>query len=176
MARRKFGWHTPDEYEEADILCRPLFVPLPFVHIVGGALAELTHKWNWEHVGSMTPERATEIMAAMLRQWYEEGCLDCQDVMTCLAEANQYTRYNPTTGAMERSFDGGETWQDATDTDPRFVGPRLGPIASNCDEVNSIVRMVQEAIDQTLAEISAGTSIAQAAAVLLGLLAAALTF
>lgn len=111
MARRKFGWHTPDVYEEADTLCRPLFVPLPFIHIVGGALSELTRLWNWEQVGSMTPETATEIMSAMLKQWYEEDCVTCCPL-----------RINPQTGGLQFSEDDGETWQDV-DYGPNVPGP-----------------------------------------------------
>lgn len=99
MARRIFGWHTPDEYAEADIICRPLFVPLPFVHIVGGAIAELTWLRNWEPVGTMTPKRATEIMTVMLKDWYQEDCMACCPL-----------RINPQTGGLEFSEDNGETW------------------------------------------------------------------
>ena len=160
MPRRIFGWHTPDEYEEADSICRPLFVPLPFVHIVGGALVELTKIHNWEQVGTMTPQRATEIMTAMLRDWYEDNCMDCQTLLDCLYNADQLTRVNPETGRLETSSDGGETWQESTGNDPRFSSSRIDTGGSiDCDDARYMVGLVQRLVNEQTAQIDLGTGI-----------------
>lgn len=104
MARRGFAWKTPDEAEAVDIICRPLFIPRPFLHIVGGALSELTNKWRWEEAGTITPERATELMAYMLKRFYEEGCCESMDV-----------RQSPTNPCILQKTQDGVTWEDWAD-------------------------------------------------------------
>ena len=73
--RRKFAYLTPAN-EGGSTICRPLHIPDTFVHIVTGALATLTEPWNYQQVvpGALTPERCTEIMAAMLDQYLLAEC------------------------------------------------------------------------------------------------------
>lgn len=75
MPKARHGWHTPDSLA-GDEICRPLFLPAneEVQAIVGGALAELTKRWNYEQVGMVTPEEMTEFMTVMLSRWYEEAC------------------------------------------------------------------------------------------------------
>lgn len=78
IAKASHRWHTGDELTGDDLICRPLFIPddLTLISSVGGALSELTKPYNWEQVGTMTPETASEIMTEMLKAWHEEACGD----------------------------------------------------------------------------------------------------
>lgn len=67
------AWLTPDAGNEGAIISRPLFIPLPLLPMVAGAIAELTRPENWQKFGSMSPERATELMSEMLYQWVDAG-------------------------------------------------------------------------------------------------------
>lgn len=97
------AFKTPNSLETGDItLCRPLFIPLPMLHLVGGALALLTEPANWEQEGTMTPLEASSTMTAMLTAWANGEC----DMGCCLE------RTNPNTGVRQFSSDGGETWTD----------------------------------------------------------------
>jgi hypothetical protein len=72
MTRRR-AWLTPDASEEAVTIVRPLFIPLPFLPMVAGALAELTDTWNWEQKGTINPNDAAQEMAVMLHNWVDAG-------------------------------------------------------------------------------------------------------
>lgn len=41
---------------------------------LGGALSELTKPYNWEQVGSMTPEEAAELFTSILLGYYNSSC------------------------------------------------------------------------------------------------------
>ena len=78
MTKRR-GFLTPDTFEGAAEICRPLSVPLPLLHYVGGALSELTIAANWESFGTMTPQEAAEAFTEILASW--QG--DCGESGTC---------------------------------------------------------------------------------------------
>lgn len=158
------------------MLCRPLFVPLPFVHIVGGALVELTKAHNWEQIGTMTPARATEIMADMLLGWYEEDCgMNCDELKACLYGTGSQFRVDPTTGNLERSDDGGATWQTDTSHDPRFISPVLAMDTADCNTAVLIVGQVQQIVDQLKDVIAVAGGIAGLVGVLTSTIAAILS-
>lgn len=150
--RREVGYFTPDADEEADIICRPLFVPANFLHIVGGALAELTLPYRWKQAGSLTPEECAEFMAYMLNRWYSEGCCEEMDVRQkpgapCILEKTQdginwtefadlrlcapALRRNAETGDLEYTTDGGATYTPV---------PTATPGAPELDRVPEAVR------------------------------------
>ena len=59
QSSKKRAWLTPDTEDAlAELICKRVFVPNSpaFRESVRGALLELTHAWNWEQYGSMTPE------------------------------------------------------------------------------------------------------------------------
>lgn len=49
--------------------------------VIGGALSELTKPYNWEQVGTMTPDEAAELMTSILLGYYNSECGD-SDVPT----------------------------------------------------------------------------------------------
>jgi hypothetical protein len=78
-------------------------VPLPFLPAVAGALAELTHKHNWEQSGAVTQAQASEAMAMMLFNWIEADMGCCP------------MRVNPFNGRLQQSDDDGITFFDVPD-------------------------------------------------------------
>lgn len=75
MVRRVKAWRTPNSIPESTT-CRALFIPddREWLAIVSGALAELTHIWNWENAGEVTPQAASERMSKMLIEYYQGQC------------------------------------------------------------------------------------------------------
>jgi len=77
------GWLTPNS-GATEYLCRPVLVPrddnLYFLAAVNGALLDLTHPWNWEQYGDMTPEEAA---AVMLQMYVEYTAIPCEEVIPC---------------------------------------------------------------------------------------------
>lgn len=69
------AWLTPDEVIDDTEMCRRLLIPLSLVPAVTGALHELTLEYNWEAYGTMTPQRAAEIMRDMLSGYLVSDCL-----------------------------------------------------------------------------------------------------
>lgn len=68
----RFAWLTPDAQLTPGTSCRVLRIPDPFVPHVMGALGELTHAWNWEESGNLTPDECADLMGT----FYDEirGC------------------------------------------------------------------------------------------------------
>jgi len=65
-------WLTPPEIPE-DGVCRPLFIPLSpeWLAFFGGALTELTQKYNWEAFGAVSIEDTVAKMQEIVDAWYE---------------------------------------------------------------------------------------------------------
>lgn len=62
---------TGDTPEPNKWYCRVTRIPhsLGFLQAVGGALAELTHPWNWEKFGTMTPDESAEAATNLYLEW-----------------------------------------------------------------------------------------------------------
>jgi microcystin-dependent protein len=75
---------TP-EAAAGDYLRRRLRIPVEMVPIVTGALIELTHEWNYEPDGDMTPAEAAELMITMLNDYLDEGGTDMIGVIVVFA-------------------------------------------------------------------------------------------
>jgi len=73
----KKGWLTPNS-GSTEFQCRPVLIPLDdnlyFMAAVSGALLELTHVWNWEQYGDMTPEEAAGAMLELYIAYTEQTC------------------------------------------------------------------------------------------------------
>jgi hypothetical protein len=72
-------WLTPDDLP-TDKRCRRLLIPdnLDIVAAVTGALVSLTHAYNWEQFGSITPDEMAQAMIEMLAYYWA----DCDPSMT----------------------------------------------------------------------------------------------
>jgi len=69
---------TPQELPEDDD-CRPLSIPAnsEWLALFGGALTELTLKWNWEYSGGLTVDETLEKMNEIINNWYSVPCAAC---------------------------------------------------------------------------------------------------
>jgi len=71
------GWLTPWAGEMTTI-CRPIIIPLDdmgfYRAAISGAILELTHEWNWEQYGDITPAQAAERMQELYTAYIEIEC------------------------------------------------------------------------------------------------------
>lgn len=162
---------TPENVPEGTI-CRPLFIPASseWLAIVSGALTELTKSYNWQQAG-ITVEEALEVVQIIINAYYEGGCMDCTEVLECVFPDGELRRYSPT-GELEISTDGGETWTEARNRDPRFVGDRVTLTSGiDCDDAKAIVGYIENLIDDIKAQLDLSAAIGTLVSVLLGVLA-----
>lgn len=88
-------------------------------------------------------QQVNEIMLAFME--------DCDPMSNCCPEPNR-TRFNDD-GTYEISYDGGVTWQDGSDFDPRYTSPQFPPLpgdpgsAKKCDAANSVLVQVKDKIE-----------------------------
>jgi len=69
---------TPQELPEDDN-CRPLSIPAnsEWLALFGGALTELTLRWNWEYSGGLTVDETLAKMNEIINNWYTVPCAAC---------------------------------------------------------------------------------------------------
>lgn len=76
---------TPDTEDAlADLVCRRILVPdsPAFRESVSGALLELTHSWNWEQYGTMTPDEAASAMLEIYNDYMLNGECTSSEIPT----------------------------------------------------------------------------------------------
>jgi len=75
IARADRRWHTFD-FPTADDVCRQFVLPgdANVLGAIGGALEPLTKPWNWQKVGSMTPEESAEYFTALIQAYDLSEC------------------------------------------------------------------------------------------------------
>ena len=79
------AWLTPDSDDAlADLVCKRILVPdsPAFRESVSGALLELTHSWNWEQYGTMTPDEAALAMLEIYNDYMLNGECGTSEVPT----------------------------------------------------------------------------------------------
>lgn len=120
QSSKKHAWLTPDNADAlAELVCKRILVPdsQPFRESVNGALLELTHAWNWEQYGSMTPE---ETAAAML-DIYDEYMLNGD----CTTEQVGTPFWDDATDVDDQLPSGTQSWYgyvDDAEADPAEIG------------------------------------------------------
>jgi len=99
---------TPQDLPEADD-CRPLSIPASseWLALFGGALTELTLRWNWEYSGGLTVDETLDKMNEIIGNWYTVPCEACTT-----PGGYRVIRVN-TDGHVEELNSDGE-WQDST--------------------------------------------------------------
>lgn len=160
----------PDEGDQVAICFGRDWLPY-----VLGALASLVLPTTWQGDADavLLAQYRSALLLAMVGNPDEDCDMNCATVNECVASVQE--RFDPETGAREVSYDNGETWVDGTSTDPRFVGSRFDDVTGSCGDANSIVRMVQESIDQTIDNINGGLAVAGVLTVLMAIIATALS-
>jgi len=106
---------TPQVLPEGDD-CRPLVIPASteWLALFGGALTELTKKYNWQDSGGLTVDETVEKMTEIIDAWYTESCEACE-----LPEGGKIIRLNED-GHIEVLQDG--EWVIPTEGD-YFIPP-----------------------------------------------------
>lgn len=137
-------------------------------HVIAGLLDQLGQWYNWER----DDEQSGRQLAQVWRKLYND--IDWSNMSCCCPEPVPVRyRYDGTT--LERSTDGGVTWEDAPDYDYRqtsIIWPKpseLGIPSSKCQAADSVVATFRDEINEQITED-------MAAAAILGAVAAALLF
>lgn len=63
-------WLTPETAAGGN-LCRRLSIPVELIHVITGALDQLTNAEAWEPYGTMTPDEAADLCAAMVDEYLQ---------------------------------------------------------------------------------------------------------
>lgn len=75
----RLAFLTPDAHDPADVLCRTIRIPNApdWLGLVAGALAVLTHEWNYEEYGTATPEECAVYFSQALAEMAASlgGCM-----------------------------------------------------------------------------------------------------
>jgi len=100
---------TPQELPEDDD-CRPLSIPASteWLALFGGALTELTKKYNWEDSGGLSVDETVEKMESIINNWYTLPCA------ACTTPGGYRTIRIGNSGRIEQ-LNGDGNWEDATD-------------------------------------------------------------
>lgn len=178
------GYLLPETLEPANYRCVCVPVPADAGHIRAflGQLDELGHWWNWER----DEARGGTVAAHVWRRVVEfvRDNIDCAEEVRgvsgccCGSQTNVQQRFNPDTGVLEVSYDGGQTWETAPpEQDPRnaiVVFPDTLPDgddpAKKCAAANSIVKLYQNQEQQEYDELAGDAQRADLVAIILGIL------
>jgi hypothetical protein len=165
---QELGYILPDVIDPEENICICVPVPKDWGHIRAflGQITELSKWLTWEKDGTDAGARAA-------RRWFDIATcvaeeIDCAMATNCGCNSNDpiLLRYSPTTGRLEQSTDGGETWHDAPDA--RYDSPLLPPHdGDTVDDIkcitaaNAVEYFKTQLIDQatswtTLAQVAAG--------------------
>ena len=151
------AWLTP-EAAAGLYACRRLSVPTELLSAVTGALEQLTHEFNWEEHGSMTPAQAAELMLEMFNSYQTtEGECSMPElgevfwstitvqwnpgIVRCDGGIYAYADYPAYTALLEHmtANNGGENWWGEDDdhffvpnlANNRFIAAPTGTLANS---------------------------------------------
>lgn len=102
-------------------------------------------------------QQVNEIMLAFME--------DCNPMDNCCPEPNR-TRYT-SDGKYEVSYDGGMTWVDGSDFDPRYTSPQFPPIpgangdAKKCSAANSVLVQIKDKVETWEGMLATAGSLAE---------------
>lgn len=120
--------------------------------------------------------RQAKNLMAVISEAITMGC--CCDERTQIPRRERYT----STGRMEVSYDGGQTWENGDNFDPRFNSPLFPPLKPTtpgddvkCRAANNIAIFLQSSVNTLIAQDSVLLTIASAILVVLGGIVAIVT-
>lgn len=130
-------------WDEEPLLC--LKVNDQWVSHILGVLVAMDQGDTW--IGTREEiidarQQVNEIMLAFME--------DCDPMSNCCPEPN---RTRTVDGKYEISYDGGVTWEDGSDFDPRYTAPQLPSIAGDdseankCNAANNVLLQFQDGIE-----------------------------
>jgi len=176
--QRNKGYLLPEVIDPEENICICVPIPKDWGHIRAflGQLTELS-KWQaWEKDGTTNASLAA-------RRWFDIATCVAEEIDCAMAEngcgcndtPDFIYRHNPETDRLERSGDGGETWENAPD--PRYDSPVFEPQSGETEDeikclsaTNATIYFRDELMGQATEWTTLTTVIAGILTVLVGLL------
>lgn len=178
------GYLLPATLEPQNYRCVCVPVPSEPNHIRAflGQLDMLGYWWTWERDDAHGGTVAARVWRRVVE--FVRDNIDCTEEVRgvsgccCGEQTNVQQRFNPDTGVLEVSYDGGQTWETAPpEQDPRnaiLVYPDTLPDgddpAKKCAAANSIVKLYQNQEQQEYDELAGDAQRADLVAIILGIL------
>jgi hypothetical protein len=164
---------TPQVLPEGED-CRPLFIPAngEWLALFGGALTELTLRYNWEYSGGLTIAETLDKMNEIINTWYDTPCAACQ-----YEGGGKIIRVNSSGHIEELGADG--TWGDATGDyvipppEAREGGTELDQNCLAAKNAENVLKLLYENLSESFA---ADLSEAEAVTAFIGALIAIVGF
>jgi hypothetical protein len=121
--------------------------------VFAGLLSELTHWFNYERTGNNSGAQCAAVWKEIYNQidWSDMSCCGCPDPIPV-----QF-RYTAD-GQLERSVDGGDTWDAAPQYDPRVYSPTFPPLSGDdgndkkCAAATGAVNLIKEQVGDQLTD------------------------
>jgi hypothetical protein len=135
-----------------------------------GQLDALASWWTWERDDAKQGTLAARVWRGIAEcvRWRMENCNGC-------GERDYILRYNED-GNLEVSYDGGQTWQDGSQYDPRYNAPTYPPngaVDTKCQAAANATAYLENSIDELSDWLAANSSLAGLVAVIIGILSVA---
>jgi hypothetical protein len=173
------GYLIPEVPQPDENICICVPVPKDWGHINAflGQIMELGYWYMWEkdddHNGRLAAEPWRKILDCISE---EINCAMANDCGCGSSDTQFIYRHNPTTDRLERSSDGGITWENDP-ADPRYNSPVFAPQEGDTPSdvrclsaTNAVVYYKTQLVDQASEWTTLTTVIAGIIAVLIGLL------
>lgn len=135
--------------------------------VIAGLLFQPAEWFNWQR----DEDKSGKELAQYWRKIYNE--IDWS-IMSCCCNDIPLSRFT-SDGHYQTSNDGGATWQDATNQDPRNASPQIPPalppetITPECTYADSVINFFEDGVIDVLEE---GDTVQQVVAIIGGILAA----
>lgn len=123
-----------------------------YMSVFAGLIYELTYWFNWERTDGNEGAQCANV-------WKEiYNSTDWSIMSCCCPEQEPFVIRITPEGVYQRSTDGGTTWTDSPQDDPRFTQPVYPPflppdtVAADCTYADSIVQVIKVNMVDTLEE------------------------
>jgi len=141
--------------------------------VISGLLLQPAYWFNWERTGDTAGAQCAAVWKEVYNSidWSSMSCGCCDDI------PHRY-RVNPTTGNLEQSINGGETWSPAAGGLQDLIVEPVPPVtsgvaATKCDAATNVAGQVDQWIAQVATDFDTAASILEFATAVLVAIAAA---
>jgi len=159
--------NLPDTLEGKECYCVTIPAGLSNKLVLIDLLGMATQWFNWARTNGIEAKQSADA-------WRDALGLPELKMCCCPSATNQ--RYTAD-GILQVSYDGGQTWQDARELDPRFNAPLSPPLDTpagqelRCEAASNVVAAMRAAADELIADTSAWAGITGVVAVILAIIA-----
>lgn len=162
---------TPPGVEPDEPRCVCISVNESWAVLLLGAVHHMQYPEYW--AGTLEQNRLARRQAknlmAVISEAIQMGC--CCNDQTTIPRRERYT----STGRMEVSYDGGQTWENGDNFDPRFNSPLFPPLTPaspdedvKCRAVNNAVNVLKDGVDYIITLDSTVSAVAAGMAAVFG--------